>query len=68
MIIENSCRTCVHFLAFRSCVAFEKIPDSIWEGSNKHTTTTGNDNGITYKKAQMVSNNKRLRKSGEFSV
>jgi len=44
------CLKCKHYEEGRTCKAFEKIPDEIWEGRNSHRKPYKGDNGIQFEK------------------
>lgn len=48
MIYNNNCQNCIHFLAWRSCVAFEEIPQDVWSGKVSHTAKIKGDRGIIF--------------------
>ena len=47
----DTCPTCKHYRALRSCDAFpaiDSIPDEIWDGKNDHREPVEGDHGIQY--------------------
>lgn len=51
IIVEPICTTCFWYrfgVDPRSCLAFDNIPDSIWNGKVSHENPVKGDNGIRY--------------------
>ena len=42
-----SCRNLIDYDK-RKCLAFDRIPDEIWSGKNKHVKPFAGDNGVQY--------------------
>lgn len=58
MVYLTPCKTCANFLSERSCTAYETIPDEIWNGKDNHSKNRSDDNGIKYKRAEIILPNK----------